>query len=73
MDCPFCAETIKNDALKCKHCGEWLNTDGRRPPTSEELEFNEARRSLVPAWIVIGLMTMLTMLWLMVQAYGRPT
>jgi len=23
--CPFCAEEIQPDALKCKHCGEWLN------------------------------------------------
>ena len=22
--CPFCAENILSDAVKCKHCGEWL-------------------------------------------------
>lgn len=24
--CPFCAEDIREGAIKCKHCGEWLNS-----------------------------------------------
>lgn len=33
MKCPFCAETVKSEAKKCKHCGEWLVEPERR--TSE--------------------------------------
>lgn len=29
--CPFCAELILADAIKCKHCGEFLNRPQEKP------------------------------------------
>jgi len=28
--CPFCAEDIQSAAIKCKHCGEFLNASSLR-------------------------------------------
>lgn len=33
--CPFCAEAIQDEAVKCKHCGEFLD-GSRRARLAEE-------------------------------------
>jgi hypothetical protein len=39
--CPFCAETIKIAAVKCKHCGEFLK-DSKKPVAIEQQSIAES-------------------------------
>lgn len=48
--CPFCAETVRAEAVKCKHCGEWLREtadlqEPRSTPTPASRPHNTGRDS----------------------------
>ncbi len=51
--CPFCAEEIHMEAIKCKHCGEFLNAaSGLEAPknTGKDLDFTklaDSQRTLI--------------------------
>lgn len=46
--CPFCTKEILTDAVKCKHCGEWLNKQATHSalPRSALQQFSNA----LPVW-----------------------
>jgi predicted nucleic acid-binding Zn ribbon protein len=64
--CPFCAEEIQDDAIKCKHCGEFLDASSRRHFAEKKLQWYFRKSFVIIAVCAVGPLA-LPLIWLRPQ------
>jgi len=61
--CPFCAEEIQDDAIKCKHCGEFLDASHHSHFAEEKLQWYFRKSFIVIAVCFVGPLALPLIWW----------
>jgi predicted nucleic acid-binding Zn ribbon protein len=61
--CPFCAEDIQDDAIKCKHCREFLDASNRPGFTEQKVQWYFRTSFIVVAICSVGPLALPLIWW----------
>ena len=61
--CPFCAEEIQDEAIKCKHCGEFLDSSNHPRFAEDKIQWYFRKTFIVIAFCCVGPLALPLIWW----------
>ena len=61
--CPFCAEEIQDNAIKCKHCGEFLDASKDPHLADEKIQWYFRKSFIIIAVLCVGPLALPLIWW----------